>query len=477
MRRCAALGIARPRIAVAALNPHAGEGGLFGRQDIDVSAPTIAKAVADGLDVVGPVPGDTVFVKLRAGQYDAVVAMYHDQGHIPVKLLGFEVDPATGSWEELSGVNITLGLPIIRTSVDHGTAFDIAGKGIANERSLIEAIEYAERLAGGIIRKLQSNKTGRPMTNSFTPIEILRPPVLEFGCGTIAAAGRLAGRIGARRPLVVSDRLQCAARRSAGLPGAVKVFGEVKPEPDLPNLEKAVALARDIAARPRRRFRRRQRDGSRQARRRALHRRCGHSPTSSGAEKVAGRSVALMQVPTTSGTGSEAGTRALVTDPASRNKLAVQSRYMLADIAIVDPDLTMTVPPDVTAATGVDALAHCVEAYTSRKAHPAIDLYAIEGVAAGRPLSAARGDRRRRSRSARGPFAGVTLRRLLPRPGEYDGRSCRGLSARHAAPCGAWPRLRGDLPAYAGVQHAGDLDEDHRSAARARPARAQRSGG
>jgi 4-hydroxythreonine-4-phosphate dehydrogenase len=146
------LGLPRPKIAVAALNPHAGEGGLFGRQDIDVSEPTIAKAVADGLNIVGPVPGDTVFVKLRAGQYDAVIAMYHDQGHIPVKLLGFEVDPATGRWQELSGVNITLGLPIIRTSVDHGTAFDIAGKGIANERSMIEAIEYAERLAAGAAR-------------------------------------------------------------------------------------------------------------------------------------------------------------------------------------------------------------------------------------------------------------------------------------------------------------------------------------
>jgi 4-hydroxythreonine-4-phosphate dehydrogenase len=143
------LGLGRCKIAVAALNPHAGEGGLFGREDIDVSAPTIAQAVADGMDVVGPIPGDTIFVKLRAGQYDAVVAMYHDQGHIPVKLLGFEIDPATGKWMDLSGVNITLGLPIIRTSVDHGTAFDIAGKGIANARSLIEAIEYAELLAAG----------------------------------------------------------------------------------------------------------------------------------------------------------------------------------------------------------------------------------------------------------------------------------------------------------------------------------------
>jgi 4-phospho-D-threonate 3-dehydrogenase / 4-phospho-D-erythronate 3-dehydrogenase len=141
------LGTGRARIAVAALNPHAGEGGLFGRHDIDVAAPVIADAVAAGRDVVGPVPGDTVFVKLRAGQYDAVVANYHDQGHIPVKLLGFEIDPATGKWNDLSGVNITLGLPIIRTSVDHGTAFDIAGQGLANEQSLVEAIEYAERLA------------------------------------------------------------------------------------------------------------------------------------------------------------------------------------------------------------------------------------------------------------------------------------------------------------------------------------------
>jgi 4-phospho-D-threonate 3-dehydrogenase / 4-phospho-D-erythronate 3-dehydrogenase len=143
------LRLGRARIAVAALNPHAGEGGLFGRHDIDVAGPVIAQAVSDGLDVVGPVPGDTVFVKLRAGQYDAVIANYHDQGHIPVKLLGFEIDPESGRWDALSGVNITLGLPIIRTSVDHGTAFDIAGKGIANARSLVEAIDYAERLAAG----------------------------------------------------------------------------------------------------------------------------------------------------------------------------------------------------------------------------------------------------------------------------------------------------------------------------------------
>jgi 4-hydroxythreonine-4-phosphate dehydrogenase len=137
------MGIARPHIAVAALNPHAGEGGLFGTQDNDVTAPVVAQCNAEGMHVSGPVPGDTVFVKLRGGQYDAVVAMYHDQGHIPVKLLGFQMNPATGTFDSLSGVNITLGLPVIRTSVDHGTAFDIAGRGIANADSMVEAIEVA----------------------------------------------------------------------------------------------------------------------------------------------------------------------------------------------------------------------------------------------------------------------------------------------------------------------------------------------
>ncbi|KJS10560.1 MAG: 4-hydroxythreonine-4-phosphate dehydrogenase [Hoeflea sp. BRH_c9] len=141
------LGIDSPRIAVAALNPHAGEGGIFGRHDIDVTEPLVRDYVARGERIFGPVPGDTVFVKLRGGDYDAVIAMYHDQGHIPVKLLGFSVDPATGRWTSLSGVNVTLGLPVIRTSVDHGTAFDIAGKGTADETSLIEAVDYALQLA------------------------------------------------------------------------------------------------------------------------------------------------------------------------------------------------------------------------------------------------------------------------------------------------------------------------------------------
>ena len=143
------LGFERPRLAVAALNPHAGEGGVIGREDDEVIAPVVREYAARGVDITGPVPGDTVFIKLRAGQFDAVVAMFHDQGHIPVKLLGFHVDPASGRWQAISGVNITLGLPILRTSVDHGTAFDIAGRGIASADSLVEAAEYAARLVEG----------------------------------------------------------------------------------------------------------------------------------------------------------------------------------------------------------------------------------------------------------------------------------------------------------------------------------------
>jgi 4-hydroxythreonine-4-phosphate dehydrogenase len=147
------LGFDAPRLGVAGLNPHSGEGGILGREDGEIIAPIIREFVARGHDLTGPVPGDTVFIKLRAQQFDAVVAMFHDQGHIPVKLLGFDVDPQTGRWQAISGVNVTLGLPILRTSVDHGTAFDIAGKGIANPDSLVDAVEYALKLLEGRRRK------------------------------------------------------------------------------------------------------------------------------------------------------------------------------------------------------------------------------------------------------------------------------------------------------------------------------------
>lgn len=141
------MGIPNPKIAVAGLNPHAGEDGLFGDEEIDEIRPAIEAARRMGFDVEGPVAPDTVFVKARGGQYDAVVAMYHDQGHIPVKVAGFELDPATGKWSSVKGVNMTLGLPIVRISVDHGTAFGKAGKGTANAESMLEALKIGARMA------------------------------------------------------------------------------------------------------------------------------------------------------------------------------------------------------------------------------------------------------------------------------------------------------------------------------------------
>ena len=132
---CLALGIAHPRIAVAGLNPHASEEGLFGSQEAAEIIPAVLAARARGLDVSDPLPPDTVFLRAARGQFDIVVAMYHDQGHIPMKLLAFD-----------SGVNVSIGLPIIRTSVDHGTAFDIAGRGVARPDSLLAAIQVAVQM-------------------------------------------------------------------------------------------------------------------------------------------------------------------------------------------------------------------------------------------------------------------------------------------------------------------------------------------
>jgi 4-hydroxythreonine-4-phosphate dehydrogenase len=131
-------GFPKARLVLAGLNPHAGEHGLLGREEIEVLAPAVARSANTGIDITGPLPGDTVFVRAARGEFDAVIACYHDQGLIPVKLVAFG-----------QAVNVTLGLPIIRTSVDHGTAFDIAGKGIADPESMIQAVLLAARLSAG----------------------------------------------------------------------------------------------------------------------------------------------------------------------------------------------------------------------------------------------------------------------------------------------------------------------------------------
>jgi len=140
------LGVARPRIAVCGLNPHAGEDGLFGDEEKTRIIPAVEEARRAGLDVHGPLPADTLFSRARGGEFDIVVAMYHDQGHVPVKTLGFTYDEAAGTWTGLSGVNVTVGLPFLRVSVDHGTAFDRAWKGIANPESMVEALDVAVRM-------------------------------------------------------------------------------------------------------------------------------------------------------------------------------------------------------------------------------------------------------------------------------------------------------------------------------------------
>ena len=140
------LGRPRARIAVCGLNPHAGEDGLFGDEEKTQILPAIEDARRAGLDVYGPLPADTLFSRARGGEFEIVVAMYHDQGHVPVKTLGFNYDEKSGTWTGLSGVNVTVGLPFLRVSVDHGTAFDRAWKGIANPESMLEALDVAIRM-------------------------------------------------------------------------------------------------------------------------------------------------------------------------------------------------------------------------------------------------------------------------------------------------------------------------------------------
>ena len=144
---CRQMGMEHPRIGVAGLNPHAGENGLFGREELEEILPAIEEARKEGMDADGPLPPDSLFPKALGGWYDVVVAMYHDQGHIPLKTVGFVYDREKGAWKAVEGVNITLGLPIVRTSVDHGTGFDQAWKGTSSERSLLNAIQYGAEMA------------------------------------------------------------------------------------------------------------------------------------------------------------------------------------------------------------------------------------------------------------------------------------------------------------------------------------------
>ncbi len=217
------------------------------------------------------------------------------------------------------------------------------------------------------------------MVSLDSPITVVRPEIIEFGVGTAGKLGKWAAAKGYASTLVISDAFNASRVDVLELPGHVSVFADVTPEPDIPNLDKVLEAANAAQAELIVGFG----GGSAMDLAKLAAVLAGSSQTLHevvGPHKVTGpRKVALAQVPTTSGTGSEAGTRALVTDPKTMAKLAVESLYMLADIAVIDPALTFTVPARTTAATGVDAMAHCVEAFTNRKAHPMIDIYAIEG--------------------------------------------------------------------------------------------------
>lgn len=152
---CRDLGIESPTIGVAALNPHASEGGLFGTEEEEEIIPAINAAISQGIQAIGPIPADTIFSRANGGWYDIVVAMYHDQGHIPLKVLGFVYNKKLQKWDSVEGVNITLGIPIIRTSVDHGTAFGHVEEFSASELSLVNAIDYATKLA---IKRIEKRK-------------------------------------------------------------------------------------------------------------------------------------------------------------------------------------------------------------------------------------------------------------------------------------------------------------------------------
>jgi alcohol dehydrogenase len=243
------------------------------------------------------------------------------------------------------------------------------------------------------------------------PIEMQRPPVVRFGAGQVASVARWVDVSGAKRCFVVADKVNAARADILGL-RAFGLFGDVKPEPDLPNLEAAVAEAKAMDADAVIGF------GGGSAMDLAKLVAVLVSSNKglrdiSGPNRAPARRVKLMQIPTTAGTGSEVGTRALITDPDTMNKIATESLEMLADIAIIDPALTASVPPMVTAATGVDAMAHCVEAFTSRRAHPIIDDYALRGI----------------------ELVGRHLRRAVEDGGDIEARAGLALAAFYGGVC------------------------------------------
>ena len=220
----------------------------------------------------------------------------------------------------------------------------------------------------------------RPLASPLLqPLTFVQPGRIEYGAGKARRLADLVPGWAGRRVLVVADAFNAGRADLLGLPSQHQIFSQVRPEPDLPNLDLLVDQARSFVPDVILGFG----GGSAMDLAKLAAVLCGSARGFRdivGVDKAEPRSCLLVSIPTTAGTGSEVGARALVMDPASKAKLAADSRYMVADIAIVDPEMTISLPAAVTAATGIDALAHCVEAFTSRRAHPLVDLYAREGI-------------------------------------------------------------------------------------------------
>lgn len=351
---CRNLGISEPKVAVAGLNPHAGENGMFGTEEIDAIIPAIEAAKASGITALGPFPPDTIFSKLAAGHYDICVCMYHDQGHIPTKLLGFDF---AAEHVEISGINMTVGLPIIRVSVDHGTAFDIAGKNLASAGSLLSAIDYATAFA---VKRFYS-KSGA--INEIGNIDKDRKP----SCVCLVTDDFVAKNA---RVYDAIDRMSKENEWVTVKVNGEPTFGMLRDALGMKALAKidmvaaigggsVIDVAKLIAAA-------------------AGNPEYAKNPTDATLIKQKG--AYLVCVPTTAGTGAEATPNSIMYDEQTQSKIGIVNKLTIADAVLLDSDLTATMPEQLTLATGLDALSHAVESLFSKKANAYSDFYAKEAI-------------------------------------------------------------------------------------------------
>jgi 4-hydroxythreonine-4-phosphate dehydrogenase len=342
---CSRLWRGSPRIGVAGLNPHAGESGMFGREETDEIIPAIRAAQEMGINACGPLPPDTAFAKMNAGLYDIVVCMYHDQGHIPTKLLGFDLSGGG----KVGGINMTVGLPIIRVSVDHGTAFDIAGKGLASAGSMLDAIKSAAAMAhkrlyvgeGAINEVINIINELQPQQTLIVTDDNIKPVVsgLNLNHRTITVN---------KEPTVnmLRNFMDDAFILNSDLIIAVGGGSVI----DVAKLLAVAGKNPEFAKNPR------------------------------DASLITRKGAYFVAVPTTAGTGAEATPNSILIDDETHGKVGIINKLLIADAVILDANLTATMPRSLALTTGLDALAHAAECLLSKKANVYSDFYAGEAI-------------------------------------------------------------------------------------------------